>query len=96
MVYSVHKGNDYVTSKANGLVWAGTTEEDVGFSDNPTEQGRKDIISNVSPFFPAISTGPVTSHTACLRPVTPDGLPIQGKTSKCQLYKSEASAEGLG
>lgn len=82
LVYSVHNGNDYVTSKPNGLVWAGTTEEDVGFSDNPTTQGRKSIISNVSPFFPAISTGTVKSHTACLRPVTPDGLPILGKTSK--------------
>ncbi len=80
--YSVYKGSNYVASKPSGLVWAGTTEENVGFSDNPTTEGRKSIISNVSSFFPSISIGVVKDQTACLRPVTPDGQPILGKTTK--------------
>jgi glycine/D-amino acid oxidase-like deaminating enzyme len=78
--YSIHKGSNYIVSKPSGLVWAGTTEEHVGFSDNPTTEGRKSIISNVSSFFPSISAGLVRDQTACLRPVTPDGRPILGKT----------------
>ena len=29
-----HWGTNYVTSKQDGLIWAGTTEEDVGFDDS--------------------------------------------------------------
>ena len=76
---SLHHGDNYVGSKPDGLVWAGTTEEEVGFDDRPTEEARAKILREVAAFLPAVEQGCLVRQTACLRPVTPDGLPILGQ-----------------
>ena len=76
---SLHHGDNYVGSKPDGLVWAGTTEEEEGFDDRPTEEARAKILREVVAFFPAVEQGRLVLQTACLRPVTPDGLPILGQ-----------------
>ena len=70
-----HYGN-YLASKPDGLTWAGTTEEQVGFDCEPTQEARQYIIEAATRMIPSISQAKVVLQTACLRPVTSDGLPI--------------------
>ena len=78
MTCSLHYGSNYAGQKADGLTWIGTTEERVGFDNEPTMAAREEIIREVGKFFPPALTGRVVRQTACLRPVAPDGLPVIG------------------
>ena len=69
----------YAITKGDGLLWAGSTEEDVGFDDNPTAAGRDDVLMNLSRVIPDLVDAGIAGHTACLRPLTSDGLPIIGR-----------------
>ena len=73
-----YRGN-YVDSKADGLVWAGSTEEDAGFDGHPNSRGRDSILNDLSHMAPSVASALLVNHTACLRPVTPDGIPIVGR-----------------
>ena len=73
-----YRGN-YVDSKADGLVWAGSTEENTGFNDMPSSWGRDTILGDLALMAPSVSSAQLMNHTACLRPVTPDGIPIVGR-----------------
>ncbi len=76
---ALNYGGNYVDSKNDGLVWAGSTEEEAGFDDSPDSQGRDAILEHVARMAPALAGAPLAQHTACLRPVTPDGIPIAGR-----------------
>ena len=73
-----YQGN-YVDSKADGLVWAGSTEEETGFNDHASSRGRDSILGDLAHMAPSVVSAPIVNHTACLRPVTPDGIPIVGR-----------------
>jgi glycine oxidase len=68
----------YATSKTDGLIWTGTTEEEAGFDDQPTETGRDAILATCLRMLPALGDARIVLQTACLRPVAADGLPIIG------------------
>ena len=70
-----YRGN-YLDTKADGLVWTGSTEEEAGFHDNPTSAARDIIWENAAHMAPDLANAQLMQHTACLRPVTPDGIPI--------------------
>ncbi len=72
-------GGGYVSSKPDGLVWVGTTEETVGFDDRPTVEARESIMRDSLEIMPALSQARLSLQTACLRPVSEDGLPILGE-----------------
>ena len=72
-------GKSYAASKPDGLIWAGTTEEHVGFDDQPTPQGRDAVMNDLLRMASFLSEAQLVQHTACLRPLTPDGLPIVGR-----------------
>ncbi len=74
-----HSGGGYVSGKYDGLVWVGTTEERVGFDDRPTEGARQSIMKGAVEIIPALSEARLVLQTACLRPVSEDGLPIIGE-----------------
>ncbi len=76
--HRVGHGGQNVGRKPDGLVWVGTTEWDMGYDDSPSESGRRNILDGAADFIPAIRNGEVAEHTACLRPVTEDGIPIVG------------------
>ena len=76
--YRVGHGGYNLGRKPDGLVWVGTTEWDVGYDDSPSVSGRKNILDGATSFAPVIRSGEIVTHTACLRPVTDDGLPIVG------------------
>ena len=72
-------GKSYAASKPDGLIWAGTTEEHAGFDGQPTPWGRDSIMGDLLKMVPSLGEAQLVQHTACLRPQTPDGLPIVGR-----------------
>ena len=74
------KGN-YACTKPDGLLWAGTTEENMGFNDLPTPSGRDQIIESLDKMIPNLDEATLVQHTACLRPLPTDGKIILGPIS---------------
>jgi len=69
---------DYVMVKNSGLVFTGTTEERAGFDDRPTRAAHDQIRAFGRAYSATLSAMPVAQHTACLRPLSADDLPIIG------------------
>ena len=76
---SLHYGGSYVVTKPDGLTWAGTTEEDVGFNEEVTPEARDKIMRDLLMMAPALAGAELVQQTACLRPLSSDGLPIVGQ-----------------
>jgi glycine oxidase len=66
------------TTKPDGLVWAGTTEEEVGFDESPTPEARDMIMAAVLKMMPSLADAELAQQTACLRPWPADGLLVLG------------------
>ena len=65
-------------AKTDGLIWCGATEEEAGFDLSLTEEAREQILKNAVRLVPWLANAAIAKHTACLRPVTPDWIPIVG------------------
>ncbi len=76
---SISWSHNYAATKGDGLLWTGTTEERVGFNEEPTSDARDVIMSSLLKMLPAMEEAELVRQTACLRPVTPDGLLAIGK-----------------
>ena len=68
----------HVGSKPDGLTWCGGTEEKVGFNETLTPEARAKVTESALKMVPALANGRVALQTACLRPMSPDLLPIVG------------------
>jgi len=71
-------GGGTIYPKLDGLNWCGTTEEWKGFDREPSEEVAQAIRERVVRLVPDLATAKIIKHTACLRPVTPDWLPVLG------------------
>ena len=60
-------------------VWVGATEEKRGFDASPSLAAKSALMSGALKLMPAMRDAELVRHTACLRPLTPDWLPIVGK-----------------
>lgn len=67
------------TTRHDGLVYHGATHEDAGFDEEPTAEGRDRLIDGVVTMVPSLAEAEVILQTACLRPLSADGLPIIGE-----------------
>ena len=76
---SIGWGGNYATTKPDGLLWAGTTEEEAGFDDNPTSEARDEIMAALLKMVPSLTDAQLTRQTACLRPLAIDGMLVLGK-----------------
>ena len=65
--------------RGDGLVWCGTTEVDEGFNKETTEGAKQTIWKAAAELIPELAYASLARHTACLRPVTPDYMPIVGQ-----------------
>jgi len=65
-------------TREDGLVYHGATWEDVGFDEETSAEGRDDLINSLVTMVPSMVEAEVVLQTACLRPVSADGLPIIG------------------
>ncbi len=68
----------YLVPRANGLIFAGSTVEDVGFRRRTTVAGIKRIRSMVRRLVPQLAAARMHFQWAGLRPGTTDDLPIIG------------------
>ncbi|MCS7206667.1 MAG: FAD-binding oxidoreductase [Dehalococcoidia bacterium] len=71
-------GIGYAASKPDGLIWVGTTEEDIGFHEAPTPEVRHYLLEEAWRVLPDLGEAQVVLQTACLRPLSADNLPIIG------------------
>ena len=76
---SVGWGHNYATTKTDGLLWAGTTEEEAGFDEESTPGARDEIGAALVKMLPAMADAQVVHQTACLRPLASDGLLLLGR-----------------
>ncbi len=60
-------------------VWIGATEERKGFDASPSDSAKRTLMDGAVRLMPAMGDAELVLHTACLRPLTPDWLPIVGK-----------------
>ncbi|MBM4448496.1 MAG: FAD-dependent oxidoreductase [Chloroflexi bacterium] len=67
------------TTRQDGLVYHGATHEDVGFDEEPSAEGRDELINSLVTMVPSLVAAEVVLQTACLRPLAADGLPILGE-----------------
>ncbi len=79
LAHDVSGGGGSFYSKPDGLVWSGVTEDWRGFDREPSEPARRRIIDGAVRLMPDVAQARLVLHTACLRPVTPDWLPIIGR-----------------
>ena len=77
--YSIFHDANYMLPKASGALLLGTTDEAVGFNPFPTKEAERDIVASVIDMIPPLEAASVIRTTACLRPSTPDDLPIIGQ-----------------
>ena len=78
---SLNWSGNYAASKPDGLLWTGTTEEEAGFDDTPTTKARDQIMASLLKMVPSMAEARLAQHTACLRPLSSDGLLLLGKAA---------------
>ena len=71
----------YLVPRLDGRLIAGSTLENVGFDKQVTPEGMHKILDGVRAMVPALVDSEIIETWAGLRPGTPDGLPIIGKTT---------------
>lgn len=71
--------NYNTTTRHDGLVYHGATHQDAGFNEEPTAEGRDELLNNLITMVPSLIEAEVVLQTACLRPLSTDGLPIIGE-----------------
>lgn len=77
--YELIGGGSSMYAKTDGLIWCGSTEEDAGFDLSLTDAARARILEMAVRLMPSLANAAVVQQTACLRPLTPDWLPIVGR-----------------
>ncbi len=76
--HSIFHETGYVLPKAGGDLLVGTTQERAGFDPYPTMEAQNGILEAVIRFAPNVLDAPIRDLTACLRPYSPDEMPILG------------------
>ena len=76
--YGIFHPSGYVLPKASGKLLAGTTAELAGFAREPTPEGTASILEAAYRLAPSLADAQVVEVTACLRPLSLDGLPLIG------------------
>lgn len=68
----------HLIHRGDGLFSAGSTEEEAGFDDRPTDAGRHEVLEWAQSVMPCLEEARLVQHLAGLRPLSSDGLPIIG------------------
>ncbi len=73
------QGKRYLVPRTDGLILAGSTEEDVGFDSRTTDDGIGGLLRFAVGLVPSLANAPLVHSWAGLRPGSPDGLPYLGR-----------------
>lgn len=76
---SIGWNGNYATTKPDGLVWAGTTEDHAGLDARPSAAAKEAILARLRRMLPGLTVDGAVAHTACLRPMSADGLAVIGR-----------------
>jgi glycine oxidase len=68
----------HVLFRRDGIVSVGSTTENTGFEDQPTEAARDRLMRMALHLWPALENAEIKHHVHGLRPVPIDGIPILG------------------
>ena len=79
LAHSFTWGQVSLFHRPDGLVWVGATQERRGFDTLPSESARRSLLQGAAKLMPSMAEARLVKHTACLRPVTSDWLPIIGR-----------------
>jgi glycine oxidase len=71
----------YVVPQGDGTLLVGATMEDAGFDDRPTAEGVLRLLGAVMALLPDIGRAEFLEARAGLRPASPDGLPLIGRSA---------------
>jgi glycine oxidase len=73
------QGKRYLVPRPDGLLLAGSTEEDAGFDARPTAGGVGELLAFATRLLPELSQATLVRSWAGLRPGSPDGWPFLGR-----------------
>ena len=65
LLSSVGWHGNYATTKPDGLLWAGTTEEHASFDAKPSAAAERTILARLRRVLPGLAVGAVAEHSAC-------------------------------
>ncbi len=83
----VYASNVYLVPRASGSLLVGATmDRRKDFGKQVTAKGVFQLLENLSHLWPQLLNYPIKSTWAGLRPATPDGLPILGRTPLENLF----------
>ena len=74
-------GNDVYLVARHGRLLVGATVEDKGFDTRPSDAARDWLFERAVGLIPSLAGWELAEHWAGLRPGSPDGLPLLGKTA---------------
>lgn len=77
--HSLSVDGNYMSSKPDGLVWVGTTEEHAAFDECTNPAGAQQILNIFHQVIPNSPKVEIEKQTACLRPMTKDRQLVLGK-----------------
>lgn len=77
----IYSDSCYLVPRRDGRLLIGATVEDIGFNKRVTAGGVAKLLSAACALAPELIDATLEAHWAGLRPATPDGLPILGRTS---------------
>jgi glycine oxidase len=80
LAHVLRSAKGYLVPRRAGRIVCGSTLEDAGFEKRVTPEGLQQILEAARELAPALSDATIADTWAGLRPGTPDGLPILGKT----------------
>jgi glycine oxidase len=72
----------YVIPRRDRLVLVGATMEEVGFDERATVAGVRDLLDAASELLPSAWQAGFEGERVGLRPASPDGLPIVGRSAR--------------
>jgi glycine oxidase len=72
----------YLVPASAGAVLVGATVEDVGFDERTTVAGVRDLLDGACDLIPQLWQATFVGARVGLRPATPDGMPIIGRSAK--------------
>jgi glycine oxidase len=65
--------------REDGQIWLASTQQRLGFDTEPSEWAYRTLFDAAVKLMPSIAEASLLQQTVCLRPVTPDDLPMVGK-----------------
>lgn len=80
----LNEGPRYLVPRDDGYVLAGSTEEEVGFDKQTTEQGIEELKAFSMSLVPALQHATIERTWAGLRPATFDSMPYIGRLPDCE------------